>query len=481
MLILNCVICLASKSRFKRRNIHLSNVDLIDYHKNKEYPSHKGAIAGLLIVFGSFIGLGVYALWNLWIQYESMITSFFATISPILADNIWLLGAALGAILLLSVLLALGASVAAKRLGGTLIYIGAGIMNLLTWGLVIFLVITGAIPLASLGAAWPIMIPGLFTLLITVLLFTVFRDRVRRAGEIIKLTGQVTLDEKGTFIPPLLTMVFTVVSALLFAGILVYFMPQILDPNHVFTLETDWGYIVGVLVFLFTTIFFYNFAYATTSGITYIYMRGEDPSLGDGAKASIGVVGGLIALSIMSVIVVIIQIVIRAVTRKSGAVGRGVGAAASGVVGWVWMLVNYFTIPAMVAEELGATKAIKRSAGLVRNNFVDVMIKETGVRWGFGVLAFMMFIGFGLFGLLFGWIWTGGNLVMALIVALIFTVFAAIPSTLVLRTFDIVYVTLLYVFIRRKEGEITDKVAIPASMNAELDNAYNRAKVKSID
>ncbi|TFG34173.1 hypothetical protein EU527_04805 [Candidatus Thorarchaeota archaeon] len=476
MLILHCYTDTTDKSRFKRRNDILTSVDLIDYQKKKKYPSHKGAIAGLLIVFGAFIGLGGYALWNLWIQYQPEITAIITLLSPTLADNLWLLVAGLAAIIGLSVLLALGASVAARRLGGALIYIGAGLMNLLTWGLVIFLFITGAIPLASLSASWPIMIPGLFTLLITILLFTVFRDRVRRAGEIIKLTGQVTLDEKGTFIPPLLAMVFTLVSALLFAGILVYFMPQVLDPNHEFMLETDWGYIVGIVVYLFVTIFFYKFAYATTSGITYIYMRGEDPSLGDGVKASLGVIGGLVVLSIMSVIVVIVQMVIRAVTRKSGPVGRGAGAAASGIMGWVWMLVNYFTIPAMVAEELSATKAIKRSIGLVRKNFVDVMIKETGVRWGFGVLAFMMFIGFGLFGALFGWIWFAGDIFMTLIVAIVFTIFAAIPSTLVLRTFDIVYVTLLYVFIRRKEGDITGKVAIPASMNAELDRAYNKAQ-----
>ena len=455
----------------------MTSVDLIDYHKKEQYPSHKGAIAGLLIVFGGFIGFGVYALLNLYQMYQSEITTFLTIISPILADNIWLLGAALGGIILLCVVLALGASMAARRLGGTLIYIGAFFMNLMTWGIVVFLLATGVFTITALLAAWPIMIPGIFTLFITLLLFTVFKDRVRRAGEIIKLTGQVTLDEKGTFVPPLLTMVFTLISALLFGAILVYFMPQILETGHEFTLETDWGYIVGMVVFLFVTIFFYNFAYSTTSAITYIYMRGEDPGLGDGVKASLGVIGGLIVLSIMSVIVRIIQIIISAISRKSpSAVGRGVGRAASGIIGWVWMLVNYFTIPAMVAEELSAGKAIKRSAGLVQKNFVDVMVKETAVRWGFGVLAFMIFIGFAAFGALFGWIYTSGDIMMTIIFAVVFMIFAAFPSTLVLRTFDIVYVTLLYVFIRRKEGDISGKTAIPAGMTKELDRAYDKAQ-----
>jgi hypothetical protein len=170
----------------------VTSVDLIDYKKKDEYPSHKGAIAGLLVVFGAFIGLGIYSLMNLWQVYETEITSIISILSPYLADNLWLLGVGLGAIILLSVMMALGAAMAARRLGGTLIYVGAGLMNLLSWGIILILVITGTIPLAALAASWPIMIPGIFTLFITLLLFTVFKDRVRRAGEIIKLTGQVT-------------------------------------------------------------------------------------------------------------------------------------------------------------------------------------------------------------------------------------------------------------------------------------------------
>ncbi len=455
----------------------MTSVDLIDYHKKEQYPSHKGAIAGLFVVFGAFIGLGLYSLWNLWQVYEVQIMGFITGISPMLADNLWMIGAGLAAIVLLSVGFALGASMAARKLGATLIYIGALFMNLMTWGIVVYLLVTGVYTIQTLLASWTILIPGIFTLFITLLLFTVFRDRIRRAGEIIKLTGQVTLDEKGTFVPPLLAMIFTLFSAILFAGIIVYFMPQMLVPGYEFVLETDWGYIVGLVTYLFVTIFFYNFAYSTTSAITYIYMRGRDPGIGDGVKASMGVIGGLVVLSIMSVIVKLIQILIRAITRKSASpLTRGVGSVGSGILGWVWMLVNYFTIPAMVAEELSATKAIKRSVGLVRKNFVDVMIKETAVRWGFGVLAFMIFIGFAAFGGLFGWMYTGGDLIMTLAFMVIFTVFAAIPSALVLRTFDIVYVTLLYVFIRRKEGDISGKTAIPTSMSSELDRAYNKAQ-----
>jgi hypothetical protein len=451
----------------------LASSDLYEYHERQQYPSHKKAIAGLLIVFGGFIGFGVYALYNLWEMYSTDIMSAITGLGlpTILTDNLWLIGVAVGGLVLLSIIMAVLASTAARRLGGTLIYIGAGVMLILTWIIPIFVLIMGA----PIGTVWPVMIPGLFTLLITVLLFTVFKDRVRRAGEIIKLTGQVTLDEKGTFVPPLLTMIFTLVSALLFGSILVYFMPDVVFGSVELTLENGWPFAVGIVVYLFVTIFFYNFAYSTTSAITYIYMRGRDPSLGDGVKATLGVVGGLIILSLASVVVAIIRMIIRAVARRSQSpLGRGVGYAAEGVIGWVWALINYFTIPAMVAEELGAKDGIKRSASLVRSNFVDVMIKETAVRWGFGVLAFMFFIGFAAAGALLGWLWDG-SLLAIIGLAVAFTIFAAIPSALVLRTFDIVYVTLLYVFIRQKEGDFT-RTEITGPMKQELDRAYSAAQ-----
>ena len=99
----------------------MTSTDLYYYHEKEKFPSHKGAIAGLLVVFGAFIGLGVYSLWNLW---ENLgLSAFITNLVPFLAGNMWLIGAALGAIIFLSVVLGLGASYAARRLGGTLIYI----------------------------------------------------------------------------------------------------------------------------------------------------------------------------------------------------------------------------------------------------------------------------------------------------------------------------------------------------------------------
>ncbi|NHJ13167.1 MAG: hypothetical protein EAX95_05785 [Candidatus Thorarchaeota archaeon] len=465
----------------------MARTDILNYHEKDSYPSHPKAVAGVIIFLGAFFAAGIYSLWALWQTYGtdvmSLINSLLSILSLVVtpAEAAIGVGAIFGGFILLSALVALGASYLAKRLGGTLIYIGAVFMNVLTWAIPIYLLFSGIMTISQLAQAWPILIPGLFTLLLTVLLFTVFRDRVRRAGEIVKLTGQVCLDEKGVFVPPLLTMIFTLVSVLMFGAIIFQFTPlDVLLGNVELTLENGWPIGVGMVAYLFTTIFFYNFAYGTSSAMVYIYMRGRDPSLGDGVKSSIGVITGLIALSIASVLVVIVRIILERLGRQvGGAGGAAAGRMAGGVVGWVWALINYFTIPAMVAEELGAKDGIKRSAGLVRKNFVDVMIKETAVRWAFGVLAVTFFIAFALGGAALGWFLSPTHdIFMVLIFGILFAVLAGIPVTLVLRTFDIVYVTLLYVFIRRKEGEITGKTAITTAMSQELERAYSSAQKK---
>jgi hypothetical protein len=376
---------------------------------------------------------------------------------------------------------AFGASWLAKRLGGTLIYIGAFFMNLITWALPLIMLVTG-VPLE-----WPVLIPGAITLFFTLLLFTVFRNRIQRAGEIVRLTGQVCLDEKGVFVPPVLVMFFTLISAVMFGGIAFYSVDVLSggyalevfggNPAYPLTLENGWVAGIGVVLYLFATIFFYNLAYGTSSAMVYLYMRGRDPDLGDGVRSSLGVITGIIVLSIMSVIIVIVRMILQRIGREAGGVGgAAVGSVAGGIIGWVWALLNYFTIPAMVAEELGAKDGIKRSAGLVKNNFVDVIIKETAVRWAFGALAVMFFLAFALGGAVVGWVVFSGDIIMAIVLGVVFAVLAGIPVSLVLRTFDIVYVTLLYVFIRRKEGEVTGKSAIPASMERELDRAYTSAQ-----
>ncbi|MFW9846905.1 MAG: DUF6159 family protein [Candidatus Thorarchaeota archaeon] len=463
----------------------MARSDIIEYHDNQNYPGHGKAVTGVVIVLGAFFAAGIYSLMMLWASYGTQVMNLINDILDVVSlvvsptDAAIAISAILIGVVLLSFFVAFGASYLAKRLGGTLIYIGAFFMNLMTLAIpIVFLIIGGPF-------AWPVLIPGLFTLFITLLLFTVFRNRIKRAGEIVKLTGQVCLDEKGVFVPPLLVMIFTLVSAVMFGGIAFYSIDVLSGGNALLvlsgaqdlTIENGWVAAVGIVLYLFATIFFYNFAYGTSSGMVYLYMRGRDPNLGDGVRSSLGVITGIIALSIMSVIIVIVRLILQRLGREVGGVGgAAVGRAAGGIIGWIWALLNYFTIPAMVAEELGAKDGIKRSAGLVKNNFVDVIIKETAVRWAFGVLAFIFFLAFALGGAVVGYVAFAGDLIATLVLAVVFAVLAGIPVSLVLRTFDIVYVTLLYVFIRRKEGDVTGKTAIPSALSRELDSAYSRAQ-----
>ncbi|MCF2136361.1 MAG: DUF6159 family protein [Candidatus Thorarchaeota archaeon] len=451
--------------------------DLYDYHRKNKYPSHGTAVMGILVVFGIYIITGIYAILKLWSQYGTMIMSFIHSVGipEILNSNLITISVIIGAYLFFSILLAIAAASIAKRLGGTLILIGAAMTNILTWAPVFLLLYVSGWDFSILTSMWMLLIPGVATLIITILMFTVFKDRVIRAGRIISLTGEVCLKHKSVFAPPFVSMIFTFLSSLIFGAIVLEFLyPNGIVNDPVVTGEATAIIVINFLIYLFITIFVFKFAYATTSAITYLYIRGRKPSLNDGVKGALGTVAGLAALAVMSVIVTIIQMIIRAISRRSGPAGGRTGDTAARAVGWIWALINYFTVPAMVAENLGATAGIKKSFNLVRKNFVDIVIKETGVRWGFSALIFMLLLGFGAGGAFVGWLQTQ-DFMIAFLYGIIFLILAGLPTTLILRTFDIVYITILYVFIRMKDGSIS-KTAIPGPAKKTFETAYRSAR-----
>ncbi len=455
----------------------MSSSDLYSLHKKGKYPARTGTAIAIAAVIGIFLAVGFYAYLKLWDIYSPHIVDYLNLLGVALTSSqlLPIIILAVVAIAVLSTLLILAAAALARKLGGTLIYIGAGLMCAITLIIPLTTMLMAGMTVSQIGQAWPIFIPGLIVLFFTVLLVTVFKGRIRRADRIIKLTGKICLDEKGIFLPPLASMLFTVIAAIMAFGIYIAFTPMdVVLGNEPYTLETATPLAITSLVYIFLTLFVYKFAYATSSAMAYIYVRGGDPSLGEGVTAALRVAKGLAALAVIGTIVRVITSLIRSASRRGGPVGAAAGSLASGAIRFVWAAVNYFTIPVMVAEGKGVVDSIKKSARMLWENLVDVIIKETGVRWGFAVLSMLFFVGFPLVGGLLGWIATA-SLVHAFLLAVVFLVFASIPSTLMLRTFDIVYVTLLYAFIRQEKGEIKGKLGIPAAVHKDLASAYQRA------
>ncbi len=450
----------------------MTRTDIYEYDKKEKYPSTKNATIGILVVLGVFFGWGAYSLLRLWETYGPIFMSFIQGIGlpTLITQNVTSILVAIGAYIAFNILLALAAAWLAKTLGGKLIIIGAVMISVVAGAIILLPVMGGTMTIQqALTSAW-IVGPMLLPVILVGLFYLLFRGRMRVADQIIRQVGKICLEKKGIFIPPLVSMVFTLLSAVMMGAIVFQFTPiQVLLGTEPLTVENGWPLAVGLVLYIFLTTFFFNLAYGTSSAMAYLYMRGRDASLGNGLRSSLGVIGALAVLSIFSVIIAIIRMIIRAVARKAGGVGRVAGNIADVGIAYLWMLINYFTIPVMIVERKSATQSIKRSAIMVKDNLVDVLIKETGVRLAFKVLAMILFIGFALAGGALGWIMTQ-DLFMTILVLIGFMILAAIPITLTLRTFDIIYVTLLYIYIRKETGEIKGKIAIPSSVMKKIDS-----------
>lgn len=94
--------------------------DLMTYHTKENYPSHKGAIAGLLVVFGVFFAAGAYSLMSLWNTHGPQIIQLIhdVGIDTFFLENIVYVAGFFLAIIIFTVLVGIGASVLANRLGG---------------------------------------------------------------------------------------------------------------------------------------------------------------------------------------------------------------------------------------------------------------------------------------------------------------------------------------------------------------------------
>ncbi|MDF1540741.1 MAG: hypothetical protein P1Q69_17730 [Candidatus Thorarchaeota archaeon] len=92
--------------------------DMINYHDKQNYPGHTGAIAGIIIVFGAFIALGVYSLSYLMNLYGAAIIAALQALAipTFFLDNILYIVGFFLAIIIMTYVVAMGASYLANRL-----------------------------------------------------------------------------------------------------------------------------------------------------------------------------------------------------------------------------------------------------------------------------------------------------------------------------------------------------------------------------
>ncbi|MHA1268272.1 MAG: zinc-ribbon domain-containing protein [Candidatus Helarchaeota archaeon] len=442
----------------------------------------KGKLAVLFLEWGAVLAIGIVCLMALITPENLLLLYSLFLITGILATNVnfWII------LFLFISISGITGFLAVITINKLLRKHGAGVLKfsiifvtILIWIIAIVLIIFLWSAGAGYEAFWWLLGPAFYTFVL-IISFTKWKPALRRAGKILKLTGQVVHEEKELIVPSILK-IFLIGILSSFLGIIdLYIMTQIFaaGANEIVV------WIIGIIIFFCET-FYLSFNSKVLTGVSYtiayIWYRNKDPKLRDGFAVALYQMGDIAIFSLLHALIETIKLILNQLASKSGKTNPWTAAGfrlASGIIGTIWFYMNYFTLPSIVIEDKPTTKAIASSAYRLYDNFADVFMRETGVKMAFNLLTFLMIVifaaGGAVFGLVIYWAYVFPlmgyipDMTIMIILIILAAVLFIFVSTLITRPmfmmYNDVYMAFLFGFILDKESGFQLPVRLPENI-----------------
>jgi uncharacterized protein DUF6159 len=141
----------------------------------------------------------------------------------------------------------------------------------------------------------------------------------------------------------------------------------------------------GVYVFYvisYSIVMFFN------AGLVAVAIRrldGESASVGEGLRIASSNLPAILGYALIAATV---GTLLRVIEQRVGIVGRIVTA----IIGAAWTIATAMTLPVLVVENVGPLEAISRSLDLLRKNWGENLIGNTGIGIGTAAIAIPLFI-----------------------------------------------------------------------------------------
>jgi len=184
--------------------------------------------------------------------------------------------------------------------------------------------------------------------------------------------------------------------------------------------DTQVIYYLLLFAFYFCNYFIIVFFNSAVVSCATIRMRGGDPTVSDGLRAS---TARLPLIAGWALVAATVGIVLRIIEDRSKTIGKIVAA----LLGTAWTLASFFVVPIMVVENINPLDALKKSASMFKRTWGEQIIGNFSFGLVFFVLGIPAFLLF-LLGIVSGSI---AMLVVFIILAAIYLiVLALVQSTL---------------------------------------------------
>jgi hypothetical protein len=212
-------------------------------------------------------------------------------------------------------------------------------------------------------------------------------ERISNSWALVKASAAVLRADKELLVFPIVSAALSLLVAATFAVPLILagiFDSAVLEASGFPAI----GWVIGFLFYVvqYFVIFFCNTALV---GAALIRLRGGDPTVGDGFRIAASRFGVILGYAVIAATV---GMVLRAISERSGTLGRIVVS----LVGLAWNLATYLVVPVLAVENVGPIDAVKRSAGYLRKTWGEQLVGNFGIGLVFGLIGFAALLSGGL-------------------------------------------------------------------------------------
>lgn len=255
--------------------------------------------------------------------------------------------------------------------------------------------------------------------------------KIRRSWSLVKASWAVLKADKELALFPVVSAICVAIAIAIIAGGFVVVtgdgaqeIADRFDENS----NRNWsiGDIVTLFIIYFVTVLIATFFNAALIGATLKRLRGGDPTFRDGLQLATGRIGSIFGYSAIAATVGVIIQLIRSKSNTAGDIGAGLLGAA-------WGVATFLVVPVLVAEDIGPTDALRRSASLLKKTWGEQIAGNVSL----GLISLLAMLAVGLVGALLIWlaaalgssIAIGGAITLLIIgVAVIAVIFSALNA-----------------------------------------------------
>jgi Family of unknown function (DUF6159) len=202
-------------------------------------------------------------------------------------------------------------------------------------------------------------------------------NTIRRSYAIFVESLRVLAQDKEILVFPLLSGIITIIAfiTMVFAGATSGLFRDFQAGNRAlaYAVLFVWYFVSWFIVL------FFNVAVIECASIR---LRGGDPTIADGFRASMQHLGRIATWALISATV---GVILRFVAERAKIIGRVI----SGLLGAAWSIATYFIVPVMIFERRSIRDSIRQSTQLIAKTWGESLVAAGGI----GVFIMLLAVG----------------------------------------------------------------------------------------